>query len=85
MDDEDSNRKCSSTQHGTDINIIKLSYNSPPVSEAVERFKLIRLVFNRLDTRVFCMKNESMNNESMNNESLYERNRWTSLVAFFFG
>ena len=48
MDDEDSDKKCLSTQHGTDINIIKLSYNSPPVSEEVERFKLMRSVFNRV-------------------------------------
>ena len=47
MDDEDSEKKCLSTQHGTDINIIKLSYNSPPVSEEVERFKLMRSVFKK--------------------------------------
>ena len=48
MDDEDSEKKCLSTQHGTDINIIKLSYNSPPVSEEVERFKLMRWVFKKV-------------------------------------
>ena len=60
MDDDDSNEKCMSTEHGTDINVIKLSYNSPPVSEAVERFKLIRLVFKLLMLWMFMREVEIM-------------------------
>ena len=58
MDDEDLDKKCLSSQHGTDINIIKLSYNSPPVSEEVERFKLMRWVFKKYISFVFLIGRE---------------------------